>query len=218
MSDRQAPIQASTQAYGRLLSHRSPLSSSLSKSGPRQSSARQQRQQARSLASLSTEPLSTRASTPGSMIGKFAVSVSPGESEKTRRARYAANQRHSKAQKVRKDSCKNESNSEADACAVERKQRHREKNKIAAAKCRSRQRKQVQTIQEKGSRLGQENAELKTMEQELRRELNSLRAMALDHQQCDCHVARYNHNQAERIAAGYRSFCFGQDYGTMVTC
>jgi hypothetical protein len=191
MSDRQAPIQASTQAYGRLLSHRSPLSSSLSKSGPRQSSARQQRQQARSLASLSTEPLSTRASTPSSMISKSAVSVSPGESEKTRRARYAANQRHSKAQKVHKDSYQNESNSEADACAAERKQRHREKNKIAAAKCRSRQRKQVQTIQEKGSRLGQENAELKTMVQELRRELNSLRAMALDHQQCDCHVARY---------------------------
>jgi hypothetical protein len=217
MSDPQAPIQAPTQAYDRLLSYRSPLSSSPSESAPTQSSARQQRQQARSLASLSTGPLSIRASTPGSMISKFAVSVSPGESEKTRRARYAANQRHSKAQKVRKDSYQNESNNEADACAAERKQRHLEKNKIAAAKCRSRQRKQVQTIQEKGSLLGQENAELKTMVQELRRELNSLRAIALDHQQCDCHVARYNHNQAERIAAGYRSSCFGQDYGTMVT-
>jgi hypothetical protein len=218
MSDRQAPIQAPTQAYDRLLSHRSPLSSSPSKSAPRQSSARQQRQQARSLASLSTEPLSTRASTPDIMISKSAVFVSPGESEKTRRARYAANQRHSKAREVCKDSYQNECNSEADACAAERKQRHREKNKIAAARCRSRQRKQVQTIQEKGSRRGQENTELKTMVQELRKELNGLRAMALDHQQCDCHVARYNHNQVERIAARYHSFCFGQNYGTMVTC
>jgi hypothetical protein len=218
MPDLQVPMQAPTQAFDRLLSHRSPLSSSPSESAPRQSSARQRRQQARSLASPSAQPLSTGVSTASSMISKSTVSISPGESEKTRRARYAANQRHSKAKKARKDSFQNEGTSEADGCTAESKQRHREKNKVAAAKCRSRQRKQVQTIEEKGSRLGQENAELKTMVQELRRELNILRSMALDHQQCNCHVARYNQKQAERVAAGYRSFCDGQNYGNVVIC
>jgi hypothetical protein len=127
-------------------------------------------------------PQSVQASTPASSIGDSAVSVSPIESDKTRRARYAANQRHSKAKQARKDSQQGESTDVADTRAAERKQRHREKNKVAAAKCRSRQRKQVQTIQDKGSRLEEKNLQLKTMIQELRGELNSLRSMALDHQ------------------------------------
>ena len=97
--------------------------------------------------------------------------------------------------------------------AAERRQRHREKNKVAAAKCRSRQRKQVQTIQEKGVRLGEKNVQFKTMIQELRGELNGLRSMALDHQHCNCSVARYNHDQAERVVAEYRSSCLGQGFG-----
>lgn len=48
------------------------------------------------------------------------------------------------------------------------------------------------------------------MIQELRRELNELRAMALDHQACGCAVARYNHGQAERVVAEYRNSCMGQ--------
>lgn len=136
--------------------------------------------------------------------------MSPIESDKTRRARYAANQRHSKARKSRKDSHHVDGTSEADPLKQERKQRHREKNKIAAAKCRSRLHKHVQEIQEKGGRLGKKNAELKSMIQELRGELNGLRYMALDHQQCSCHVARYNLIQVERVAAAYRSFCFGR--------
>jgi hypothetical protein len=155
---------------------------------------------------LSTTP----GSTPVSLISDSPVSAPPIESEKTLRARYAANQRHSKAKQARKESHQNESIGEAETKAAERKQRHREKNKIAAAKCRSRQRKQVQTIQDKGSLLEEKNLKLKTMIQELRGELNTLRSMALDHQQCNCSVARYNHNQAERVVAEYRSSCLGQ--------
>jgi hypothetical protein len=140
------------------------------------------------------------------------VSSSPIESEKTRRARYAANQRHSKAKQARKDSQQSDGTGAADARAAEKKQRHREKNKVAAAKCRSRQRKQVQTIQEKGTRLEEKNLQLKTMIQELRGELNSLRSMALDHQECNCPVARYNHDQAERVVAEYRSACLGHGF------
>jgi hypothetical protein len=158
-------------------------------------------------------PQSVAASTPASSIGDSAVSASPVESDKTRRARYAANQRHSKAKQARKDSQQGESSDVADTRAAERKQRHREKNKVAAAKCRSRQRKQVQTIQDKGSRLEEKNLQLKTMIQELRGELNSLRSMALDHQECNCPVAQYNHHQAERVVAEYRSACLGQGFG-----
>lgn len=158
-------------------------------------------------------PQSAQASTPASEISDSAIPTSPVESDKTRRARYAANQRHSKAKQTRKDSQQGESASAADNRAAERKQRHREKNKVAAAKCRSRQRKQVQTIQEKGSRLEEKNLQLKTMIQELRGELNSLRSMALDHQECNCPVSRYNHNQAERVVAEYRSACLGQGFG-----
>jgi hypothetical protein len=154
---------------------------------------------------------SSQASTPSSTTS--ASIASPHESDKTRRARYAANQRHSKAQKARHDSAQNETPNEADARAAERKQRHREKNKVAAAKCRSRQRKQVQTIQEKGARLGEKNAELKAMIQELRGELNELRSMALGHQECNCHVARYNHGQAERVVAEYRETCLTNSFG-----
>jgi hypothetical protein len=139
------------------------------------------------------------------MMSDFAVSTEPTESEATRRARYAANQRHSKAQQTRKDIHRIENIDEADDRAAMRKQRHREKNKVAAARCRMRQRQQLQTIREKGSRLGEENAELKIAIQELRVELNGLRCMALDHQQCNCSVARYNHDQAEKMVAEYLS-------------
>lgn len=154
-------------------------------------------------------------STPVSNASETAVTSSPEESDKTRRARYAANQRHSKAQKARKDSHHaDDSKDGAQDLAQKRKERHREKNKIAAAKCRSRQRKQVQTIQDKGSRLAEKNAELKAMIQELRGELNGLRSIALEHQECNCHVTRYNQSQAERVVAEYRSSCVAQRLGS----
>ena len=158
---------------------------------------------------------SFKSSTPVSNISETVIASSPEESEKTRRARYAANQRHSKAQKARKDSHHTEKDeTAAENLAQKRKERHREKNKIAAAKCRSRQRKQVQTIQDKGSRLAEKNAELKAMIQELRGELNGLRSIALEHQECNCHVTRYNQSQAERVVAEYRSSCVAQQLGS----
>jgi hypothetical protein len=63
-----------------------------------------------------------------------------------------------------------------------------------------------QTIQAKHGRLSEANAQLKSCVQELRRELNGLRACALGHADCDCPIARYNQDRAKRIAAGYYSF------------
>lgn len=215
----QLPMQAPIQTYGPLDVNRSSLSCSPLTIAQGRSIAEGSRSFMTPPAStpasaISYErPLSTQASTPASIPVDSPVSSSPIESEKTRRARYAANQRHSKAKQARKDSQQSEGTGVADARAAERKQRHREKNKVAAAKCRSRQRKQVQTIQDKGSRLEEKNLQLKTMIQELRGELNSLRSMALDHQECACPVARYNHDQAERVVAEYRSACLGQGFG-----
>jgi hypothetical protein len=158
-------------------------------------------------------PLSAQASTPTSMNGDLISSAAPVESEKTCRARYAANQRHSKAQQARGDCQQSESAGVANTGAAERKQRYREKNKVAASKCRSRQRKKVQTIQGKGARLGEKNVQLKIMLQELRGELNGLRSMALDHQQCNCSVAHYNRSQAKRVIREYRSSCLGHGFG-----
>ena len=219
----QPPMQAPTQPCNTLDMHRGSFSRSSLSCSPL--TIAQRRSIADAPRSSMTPPTSTpastpsygrpqsaQASTPASEISDAAV-FSPVESDKTRRARYAANQRHSKAKQARKDSQQGESSTAADNRAAERKQRHREKNKVAAAKCRSRQRKQVQTIQEKGSRLEEKNLHLKTMIQELRGELNSLRSMALDHQECNCSVAQYNHNQAERVVAEYRSACLGQGFG-----
>jgi hypothetical protein len=125
------------------------------------------------------------------MTSDFVVSSEPGESEATRRARYAANKRHSKAHQRRKDSNQSEDKREAEDHVAESRQRHRENNKVAAAKHRLRQRKQWQKLQEEGRRLGKQNAELKSVIQELRVELTGLRWGALDHQRCSCNDIRY---------------------------
>ena len=214
MLNRELPIWAPMQSCGQLPMQKIPLSGGFSTIAPMPNAA-SSKTPTSTFTSIITEERSLFAQldTFSSTIGDFTVSTSVAESENTRRARYAANQRHSKAQKARKDSHQSESISKAETRATERKQRHREKNKVAAFKCRSRQRKQVQTIQEKGSRLGEENAKLKTMIQELRGELNRLRSVALYHQQCNCSVARYNHDQAERIVANYRSSHVEKDFG-----
>lgn len=215
------PMQAPIQPSSTLDMQRSSLSCSPLTIAQRRSIAERPRSSMTPPTSTPTSAtsygraLSAQASTPATSVSDSPVSSSPVESEKTRRARYAANQRHSKAKQARKDSQQSEGAGVADSRAAERKQRHREKNKVAAAKCRSRQRKQVQTIQEKGSRLEEKNLQLKTMIQELRGELNSLRSMALDHQECACPVARYNHDQAERVVAEYRSACLGQGFGAL---
>lgn len=205
--------QGLPQTYSSPLKRESPLSSSSFDLAHKPSSVEGPLSMTGTLASRRSNSL--KSSTPASNASDNAITSSPGESEKTRRARYAANQRHSKAQKARKDSHHDGNGvSGADELAQKRKERHREKNKVAAAKCRSRQRKQVQTIQEKSSRLAEKNVELKTVIQELRGELNGLRSMALGHQRCNCHVTRYNESQAERVVAEYRSYCNGQHLGS----
>jgi hypothetical protein len=214
MSSQLTRTQALSQTYGGWPTQQNLLSSSPSRFSSRSSPVEQTLP-----ASATANTLINRrskflqASIPASITSESIPAISPSESEKTRRARYAANQRHSKAQKARKDSHNAGTISETDTLDHERKKRHREKNKVAAAKCRSRQRKQAQTIQEKGSRLREKNAELKVTIQELRGELNGLRSVALDHQKCNCHVARYNLTQADRVVAEYRLSCFGQQFG-----
>jgi hypothetical protein len=131
------------------------------------------------------------------------------ESGPTRRARHVATQQHGKAQESSRISYRNISANEADNQATEKKQRLRQTNKVAAAKCRVRQKKQTQTIQAKYERLSETNVQLKSCVQELRRQLNGLRAYALGHAGCDCPIAWYNQDRAKRVAALYYSFCSG---------
>jgi hypothetical protein len=131
------------------------------------------------------------------------------ESEPVLRARYAASQRHRKAQKYRHGSHLHGSTNEPDAEVAEKKQRLREKNKVVAAKCRLRKGKQAETMQANGADLSKTNAQLKSCLQELRRELNGLRTSALGHADCDCPVDRYNQNQAKRVIAEFYSSCGG---------
>ena len=208
--------QGFPQAYSGLPTRESPLSSSSFELAPRPSSVERPLSSSTMTGTIaSRRSVSLKSSTPPSNASDTGITSSPGESDKTRRARYAANQRHSKARKARKDSHHDDNGvSGADELAQKRKERHREKNKIAAAKCRSRQRKQVQTIQEKSTRLAEKNVELKTVIQELRGELNGLRSIALGHQHCNCYVTRYNESQAERVVAEYRSYCNSQHLGS----
>jgi hypothetical protein len=142
------------------------------------------------------------------------------ESGPTRRARHTAKEQHGKAREPSRRSYRNSSANEADTQATEKKRRLRQNNKVAAAKCRVRQKKQTQTIQAKHGRLGEANAQLKSCVQELRRELNGLRACALGHADCDCPIARYNQDRAKRVAAEYYSFwsSHGEKAITMSPC
>jgi hypothetical protein len=112
------------------------------------------------------------------------------ESEPIPRARHAANQRHRKARKYRHGSHLHGNANEADTEVTEKKQRLREKIKVAAAKCRLRKGKQAENVQANDTYLSKTNTQLKSCLQELRRELNGLRASALGHADCDCPVDR----------------------------
>jgi hypothetical protein len=117
--------------------------------------------------------------------------------------------RHRKARNTKRASHDTSSTSEANTKSEEKKRQLREKNKVAAAKCRQRQRKQAEVIRAKGRRLCETNAQLKSCVQELRQELNGLRAMALRHNDCDAMLAWYNKAQADRVMREYYSTCSG---------
>jgi hypothetical protein len=131
------------------------------------------------------------------------------ESVTTSRARYATNQRHAKARNSQQASNVTNATTEATTQAAEKKQVLRDKNKVAAAKSRQRQRKQAENIRVKGGRLSETNTQLKSLVQELRGELNGLRAYALEHGDCDDRLALYNQVQAKRVMAEYYSACGG---------
>jgi hypothetical protein len=167
----------------------------------------------------SVSPKSLQPSSPDLQLSAPTPAIQP-ESDSTCRARYAANQRHQKARKLRQEARKSSSDINSSTGsdnnttqtltkAEEKKRNLREKNKVAAAKCRQRQRKQAETIRAKGSRLSETNAQLKSYVQELRGELNALRSLALGHGECDERLARYNQVQAERVMREYYSACGG---------
>jgi hypothetical protein len=139
------------------------------------------------------------------------------ESETTHRARYAAHQRHVKArdfQKANNNTINSNSHTPPATTQGTERKKHilRERNKVAAAKCRQRQRRQSENFRAKSGRLSETNAQLKSYIQELRGELNGLRAVSLGHGECDERLARYNQVQAERVMRDYHSAC-----GSMIT-
>lgn len=141
--------------------------------------------------------------------------VEPNTSDRADRARHAANQRHKRSRTTRKDS--HHSDNEAGPSGTEnskanlKQQRLREKNKVAAAKCRSRQRKQVQNIESKCNHLSAANGELKRQIRDLSDELTDLRSLALNHQTCECSIAMYNYQQAQKVVAGLQASSIEKD-------
>jgi hypothetical protein len=124
------------------------------------------------------------------------------KADKSERARNAANQRHAKAKKMRKDS---EGSIPVDIHDAEgnvdhKKEKYREKNKLAAARCRAKKKENIGDIEAKHRKLSAMNLSLKKQVQDLRGELTGLRTHALNHQDCNCQISRYNINQAKRVA------------------
>ena len=130
----------------------------------------------------------------------------PVKLSKEQRARVAANTRHYKAPKKKKDS-KNDNNScgEEEGSKSQGKNAavQREKNRIAAAKCRAKKKAvskvRVAQHREEAAR----NSFLTREQRELRNEKIRLQNLILAHRPgvCECHgLHRYNTMQAQRLA------------------
>jgi hypothetical protein len=76
----------------------------------------------------------------------------------------------------------------------------REQNRLAAAKCRARKRSNVEKISERSRKLSAISCALKQQIQVPQDELSILRTHALDHQWCNCGIARYNHIRRSAFA------------------
>ena len=126
------------------------------------------------------------------------------KSDKSERARNAANQRHAKTKRMRKDSEGSDlvDRHEEDGEGGDKKEKYREKNRLAAAKCRAKKKENIEDIEVKHRKLSAMNSSLKKQVQDLRGELTGLRTHALNHQDCNCQISRYNINQAKRVALG----------------
>jgi hypothetical protein len=126
------------------------------------------------------------------------------KTDKSERARNAANQRHAKTKRMRKDSEGSDpvDRDEEDGEGGDKKEKYREKNRLAAAKCRAKKKENIEDIEVKHRKLSAMNSSLKKQVQDLRGELTGLRTHALNHQDCNCQISRYNINQAKRVALG----------------
>jgi len=83
---------------------------------------------------------------------------------------------------------------------------YRERNRLAAARCREKKRGYVEETEVEHLELSVMNASLREQVQNLRDELTDLRTCALTHQDCNCHVVRYNISRAKQIAFSERAF------------
>jgi hypothetical protein len=122
--------------------------------------------------------------------------------DKSQRARNAANMRHAKTKRLHEEGVGSNS---AESDGVEskfgdKKKKYREKNRLAAARCRSKKKGNTEDIIIEHRKLSNLNSLLKKQVQDLRSELTDLRTHALNHQDCNCPIARYNINQAKTFA------------------
>lgn len=152
---------------------------------------------------------------PNDAVGQFAPRPTPAETavteaaekasrDKSERARNAANQRHAKTKKMGKDSQPRnpEDSKDEEKENSDKKENYRKKNRLAAAKCRAKKKENTEEIEVKHRKLSAMHSSLKKQMQDLRSELTGLRTLALNHQDCNCQIARYNINQAKRVAIG----------------
>lgn len=132
----------------------------------------------------------------------------PPMNAKSERARNAANQRHAKAKKARKDSVQSrkldspidEEGEEVDG----KREKYREKNRVAASKCRAKKKMHTEDLEESARQIMATNSKLRAEERELRDVFSSLRHLALSHdstQGCKCSaIHMYNNHKANEAA------------------
>ena len=132
----------------------------------------------------------------------------PRLSATSERARNAANQRHAKAKKARKDSArsrKSDSPIDEDGEEVDgKREKYREKNRVAASKCRAKKKTHTEKLEESARQITATNNRLRAEERELRDIFSSLRHMALAHdstQGCNCSAIHMYNNQRANEAA-----------------
>lgn len=134
--------------------------------------------------------------------------ASAAATAKSERARNAANQRHAKAKKARKDSGRTieDPADEEDDEVEDKRERYREKNRLAAAKCRQKKKINTEDLEESARMATAENNKLKAEERELRDLFSNLRNQALAHdpsQGCNCKaIHNYNMHKAAETARG----------------
>lgn len=131
---------------------------------------------------------------------------------KSERARNAANQRHAKAKKARRDSVRKvESPEDGEEDETEdKRERYREKNRLAAAKCRAKKKVNTEDLEESARSATAQNNRLRAEERELRDLFSGLRDQALAHdpsQGCNCRaIHAYNMNKAHETARATMGF------------